>query len=82
VKDYECYTWNAVFAPPKTPKPVVDRLVEAMKISLADPAVVKKLQDIGIDPTPNSSPEQLAAFVKAELAKWGPIVKASGAQLD
>jgi len=82
VKGYECYTWNAIFAPPKTPRPIVDRLVEAMKTSLADPGVIKRLQDIGIDPTPDSSPEKLAAFVKAELAKWGPIVKASGTQLD
>ncbi len=82
VKGFECYTWNAIFAPPKTPRPIVDRLVEAMKTSLADPGVIKRLQDIGIDPTPDSSPERLTAFVKQELAKWGPIVKASGAQLD
>jgi tripartite-type tricarboxylate transporter receptor subunit TctC len=82
VKGFECYTWHAIFAPPRTPRPIVDRLVEAMKTSLADPGVIKRLQDIGIDPTPDSSPEKLSAFVKAELAKWAPIVKASGTQLD
>lgn len=82
VKGFECYTWNAIFAPPKTPRPIVDRLVEAMKTSLADPSVIKRLQDIGIDPTPDSTPEKLTAFLKAELVKWAPIVKASGTQLD
>lgn len=82
IKGFECYTWNAIFAPAKTPKPIVDRLVEAMRISLADPTVIKRLQDTGVDPTPDSSSEKLAAFVKEELAKWAPIVKASGTQLD
>ncbi len=82
VKDYECYTWNAIFAPAKTPKPIVDKLSAAMKTALADPVVIKRLQDTGVDPTPDSNPEKLAEFVKVELAKWGAIVKASGASLD
>ncbi len=82
VKGYECYTWNAIFAPAKTPKPIVDKLAAAMKQSLADPVVIKRLQDTGVDPTPESSPDKLAEFVKVELAKWGAIVKASGASLD
>jgi len=44
--------------------------------------VFTRLQDVGIDPTPGSTPEKLAAFVKQELAKWAPIIKASGAELD
>jgi tripartite-type tricarboxylate transporter receptor subunit TctC len=40
------------------------------------------LQEAGIDPTPGSNPEKLAHFLKAELAKWAPIIKASGAELD
>ncbi len=82
VKGYECYTWNAIFAPAKTPKPIVDKLAAAMKQSLADPVVIKRLQDTGVDPTPDSTPDKLAEFVKVELAKWGAIVKASGASLD
>jgi len=82
VKGYECYTWNAIFAPAKTPKPIVDKLAAAMKQSLADPVVIKRLQDTGVHPTPDSTPDKLAEFVKVELAKWGAIVKASGASLD
>jgi tripartite-type tricarboxylate transporter receptor subunit TctC len=79
---FECYTWNAILAPAGTPKPIVDRLNAAINESLADEAVFAHLQEVGIDPTPGSTPEQTAEFLKAELAKWTPIVKASGAQAD
>ena len=79
---FECYTWNAIFAPAKTPKPIVAQLAAAINTALDDKSVFARLQDVGIDPTPGSSPEKLAAFVKAELAKWAPIIKASGAEID
>jgi tripartite-type tricarboxylate transporter receptor subunit TctC len=79
---FECYTWNAILAPAGTPQPVVDRLSEAMSQALADAAVIHRLQEAGIDPTPGSSPQKAAAFIAAELAKWAPIIKASGAQID
>ena len=79
---FECYTWNAILAPAGTPAPVVRRLSEAMSKALTDPSVLKRLQDAGVDPTPGSSPEKLAEFMKGELAKWAPIIKASGAQVD
>ena len=82
IKGFECYTWNAIFSPAKTPPAIVNLLSDSINKALADPAVFKRLQDAGIDPTPGSNPEKLAAFVKAELAKWDPIIKASGAQLD
>jgi tripartite-type tricarboxylate transporter receptor subunit TctC len=82
LEGYECYTWNALLAPAGTPKPIVDKLNRAINEALADPAVFSALEKTGIDPTPGSTPETTAAFVKAELAKWAPIIKASGAQLD
>ena len=82
LKGFECYTWNAILAPADTPQPIVDRLSEAINKSLDDPAVFKRLQEAGIDPTPGSTPKQATAFIKAELAKWAPIIKASGAHID
>ena len=82
MEGYECYTWNALLAPAGTPKPIVDKLNRAINEALADPAVFSALEKAGIDPTPGSTPETTAAFVKAELAKWAPIIKASGAQVD
>ena len=82
VSGYECYTWNAILAPAKTPAPIVAVLSDAINKALADATVLKRLQDAGVDPTSDSSPEKLAEFIKGELAKWAPIIKASGARLD
>jgi tripartite-type tricarboxylate transporter receptor subunit TctC len=82
LKGFECYTWNAILAPAATPQPIVNQLSESINTALADPTVFKRLEEAGIDPTPGSSPEKAAAFIKAELAKWAPIIKASGAHID
>ena len=79
---FECYTWNVFLAPAGTPKPIVDKLNAAINKSLADPAVTSALEKAGVDPTPDSTPETTADFVKGELAKWAPIIKASGAEID
>jgi tripartite-type tricarboxylate transporter receptor subunit TctC len=79
---YECYTWNAILAPAGTPQPVVDKLNGAIQTAMQDPAVIKRLQDTGVDPTPGRGPKETAVFIGAELAKWAPIIKASGAQVD
>jgi tripartite-type tricarboxylate transporter receptor subunit TctC len=81
-KGFECYTWNAVLAPAGTPKPIVDKLNATMNKALSDSTVIDSLQKSGIDPTPGSTPESTEHFVKAELKKWAPIIKASGAQVD
>src|SRR5437868_4748387 len=82
VAGYECYTWNAILAPATTPAPIVTVLAEAMRKALGDPVVLKRLQDAGVDPTPDSTPEKLGEFIKTELRKWAPIIKASGAHVD
>jgi tripartite-type tricarboxylate transporter receptor subunit TctC len=82
LKGFECYTWNAILAPAGTPKPIVDQLNAAINSTLADETVFAHLQEAGIDPTPGSTPERTAEFVKAELEKWTPIVRATGAHAD
>jgi len=82
ITGYECYTWNAIIAPAGTPQPIVDKLNDAINKSLADPKVSDALKNAGIDPTPGSTPKSTADFIKAELDKWAPIIKASGAQVD
>lgn len=79
---FECYTWNAFLAPAGTPQPMVDKLNAAVNKALADPAVSSALEKAGITPTPGSTPASTEAFVKAELAKWAPIIMASGAHID
>lgn len=82
LKGYECYTWNAFLAPAGTPQPIVSKLNAAVNEALNDPKVAGALQKAGIDPTPGSTPATTADFINAELAKWAPIIKASGAQVD
>jgi tripartite-type tricarboxylate transporter receptor subunit TctC len=82
LKGFECYTWNTIMAPAGTPKPYIDLLSKAIQQALADQTVFKRLQEAGVEPTPGSTPEKAAKFVETELAKWAPIIKASGAQVD
>ena len=75
---YQTSSWDALFAPAGTPPEVVARLNEAAVVALADPDVQAKLLEFGAM-TVGSTPEALAAHVKDELAKWMPVVEASGA---
>jgi tripartite-type tricarboxylate transporter receptor subunit TctC len=72
--------WHAMWAPKGTPKPVIDRLNAAVTRALDDPVVSKRLSDVGHDvfPRDQRSPAALAAYHKAEIDKWWPIVRASG----
>lgn len=81
VPGYETYTWNAVFAPAGTPPEVVAKLNAAANKALADPKVQARLADFSAVSV-GSTPDELGEHVKKEIAKWAPIVKASGAQLD
>ncbi|HMR32365.1 MAG TPA: tripartite tricarboxylate transporter substrate binding protein [Geminicoccaceae bacterium] len=78
---YETYSWNAIFAPAGTPEEAIAKLNAAGLAALADPDVKAKLADLSAGVV-GSTPTELAEHVQAELAKWAPIVKASGAQID
>jgi tripartite-type tricarboxylate transporter receptor subunit TctC len=82
LKGYECYTWNAILAPAGTPQPIIDKLAAAIKTALDDPMVVKRLEGAGVDPVFGRGPKETMEFLKSELAKWAPIIKQSGAQIN
>jgi tripartite-type tricarboxylate transporter receptor subunit TctC len=69
--------WSGMWVPHGTPRAVVDKLNGAVENALADPAVRERLASLGLDGPPQSqrSPEALAAFQKAEIAKWWPIIR-------
>jgi tripartite-type tricarboxylate transporter receptor subunit TctC len=81
LKGYETYTWNALFAPAKTPAAVIAKLNDAANKALADPPTRAKLIELNAQVV-GSTPAQLGEHVKAELAKWTPVVKKSGATVD
>ncbi len=78
---FEATSWFAVYAPAGTPSDVVAKLNEEFNrvMTLAD--VREKLANIGLDLV-GGPPEQLAAYTRAELAKWAKVVKDSGAKAD
>jgi tripartite-type tricarboxylate transporter receptor subunit TctC len=77
---YHISLWSALWVPKGTPKEVIARLNAAGKEALADPAVRKRLGDVGVDITPvaQQTPEALRALQKSEAAKWWPMIKAAG----
>ena len=81
LKGFDATTWHGLVAPAKTPREIVLRLHKATVEALNDPAVRKSLVDLGVDIVGNT-PEEFAAYIKAEIPKWTAIVKASGAKLD
>jgi tripartite-type tricarboxylate transporter receptor subunit TctC len=76
--------WFGFFAPKNTPKDIVAKLNGAMTQALADPAVKSRFAELGLDVASpeQQKPEGLAAFQKAEIGKWWPIIKASGIKPD
>lgn len=80
--DYQVSAWNALFAPKDTPKPVVDKLVDALNKALSDQATRKRILDLGgvIPEGKERGPEHLANFVKQEVARWTPVLKKAGAK--
>jgi tripartite-type tricarboxylate transporter receptor subunit TctC len=78
---YELSSWQAVFAPAGTPKPIVDRLYAEISKILQMPDVQKRLTDLGLDLS-GMPPQQLEALVKADVPRLGKIVKESGAKAE
>jgi tripartite-type tricarboxylate transporter receptor subunit TctC len=78
---YEIGSWQGVFAPAGTPPDIVKRLNTEMVRIINLPEVKDKLLALGAEPVGNSS-EEFTAFVKAEVVKWGDVVKKSGARVD
>lgn len=78
---YETYTWNALFAPKGTPPEVVAELNAAAVAAMADPAVAARMKEFSAEIVA-SSPEALSEHVKAEIAKWTPVVEEAGITME
>ena len=80
----EATVWNAFFLPKGTPEPIVRKLNQAMRDTLEDPTIRKRLEAFGLDlvPPEQRTPEYLAKFVPEEIARWGKVIKAAGISAD
>jgi tripartite-type tricarboxylate transporter receptor subunit TctC len=77
VKGYEMTPWNAMFAPKGTPRAIVERLNRETVAGIRSPEASRRLALLGYDAAA-SSPEELAAHVKSELARYAKLIKAIG----
>jgi tripartite-type tricarboxylate transporter receptor subunit TctC len=77
--DYQMSIWAGIFAPKGTPKPIVDKLAAALDKALDDPRVAAKLAELGgsIPSKSERTPAKFGSFVKAEIDRWSPILKAA-----
>lgn len=81
IKGYESGVWFGLAVPAKTPREVVSRLNAAAVQGTRSPEFIKRMTDLGYNLIPGT-PEEMADMIKAEITRWTPIVKASGAKVD
>jgi len=81
LKDFEIDTWWGLVAPAATPRDVVERLNKAFVAALQAPETKTRFAQLMAEPVGNT-PDQFAAFMKKELARYETVVKASGAKVD
>src|SRR6185312_3621308 len=81
VKGYESGVWFGIMVPAATPRDIVMKLNAAAVQAAKAPEFVKRMHDLGYNIIPGT-PEQMASMLKEEVARWAPIVKASGAKVD
>lgn len=81
VKGYEAENWYGLAAPPHTPKPIVDRLNDAIAKVLAQPDVKKKYDENGLTPA-LLSPADFVAFLKRDSVTWGDVVRKGNIKID
>ena len=79
LKGFDITSWNGIFAPAGTPKPVVDRLNKELVAIVSDPANVAQFKQFGFEAF-GSTPQELGQFVVEELHKWSGLVKDAGIQ--
>ena len=79
--DFRTETWNAIAAPAGTPPAVIARLAEEIAAATKDPAIVGRLENIGVEPVGNT-PAEFAKVLEADLKTWGEAVRISGARAE
>jgi tripartite-type tricarboxylate transporter receptor subunit TctC len=81
LKGFAVASWQGLFAPAGTPRPIVDKIAAAIERSFARPDVITQLTKVGGEPV-LMGPDEFSAYIAAELPKWRDVVKASGVHLE
>lgn len=82
VAGFETVQWWGPAVPAATPAPVVQKIYDEFVKAMRDPKLVERWNGAGLEVTPSASPEAFTGFIKAEIDRWAPVVKASGARVD
>ena len=84
LKGFDLVVWNGLFGPKGMPRPAVEKLVAALQTAVQSAAFRARLADLGAEPVPLSkaNPGSLGNLLKAEVEKWGPIIKKTGVFAD
>jgi tripartite-type tricarboxylate transporter receptor subunit TctC len=82
VPGFDAAAWQMVVAPAATPKPVVDKLHADLKAIMALPETRAQIEKIGLVPVATAAPSELQRFVASEIARWGEVVRKSGASVE
>jgi tripartite-type tricarboxylate transporter receptor subunit TctC len=77
VPGFDVSSWYALFAPAKTPAAIIGKMNADAVAVMREPAVRQRIEGFGIEVVA-STPEELSAFLKAEMTKWEPVIKAAG----
>ena len=81
VPGYEATTWNGIVAPAGAPKPVIAKLNAEINKALQAPALRERFARLGAEPV-GGTPEQFGKLIRSEYAKWGDVIRRSGARID
>jgi tripartite-type tricarboxylate transporter receptor subunit TctC len=74
--------WVGVVAPARVPQPIIEQLATQIDRLTSDPSTVERFTRLALEPVSGSTPDRFKSFVKAEVDRWGVIVRNSGAELE
>jgi tripartite-type tricarboxylate transporter receptor subunit TctC len=84
LRNFEVVVWHGVYAPKGTPREAIDKVNAAVRAALKDPTVMQRMSELGAEIVPEAklSPEGLRSWLKAEIDRWGPVIRAAGVYAD
>jgi len=84
LKGFEVMVWHGVYAPKGTPKEATEKFNAALRVALKDPNFMARMAELGAEIVPDAklNPEGLRSWLKQEVDRWGPVIKAAGVYAD
>ena len=84
LRDFEVVVWHGIYVPKGTPREAIDKLNEALRAALKDPAVATRFADLGAQIVPESkqTPAGLRDWLRSEIDKWQPVIRKAGVYAD